>query len=95
MGVIVKLLAFVHIDIVALAAETIEEANELWKFDAFICTTCTAPGSLRAYGGFFVNMVGLEKYIELGKGGEILSCRINKILFSPKRNAWRYGHPFD
>ena len=73
-GVLVKLLDYVVRD--AWAAETVEEANELWKFGAYVCT-CTA-GSLRGYEGFFVDLVGLEKYIEKGKEGVLPSQRISK-----------------
>ena len=71
--VIVKLLEFIEQD--ALAAETEEEANELWKVGAYICT-CTA-GSLRGYEGFYADLAGLRKHINVGAGGAIPKRRIN------------------
>lgn len=73
-GVIVMLLTYVARD--AEAAETEEEANQLWKFGAFLCM-CTA-GSLRGYEGFYADLAGLDRHIDTGKDGVVPPGRINK-----------------
>jgi hypothetical protein len=86
--VILKVLEFIRTD--AEAAETREEANELWKIGAFICV-CTA-GSLRGYEGFYTDLAGLEKNIAQGRGGSIPSRKISKNTVFSEEECRKLPH---
>ena len=67
MAAMVEVIKYVKTD--AAGAETAERSNYLWKFGAYL-TVCTSA-SLRGYEGFYLELSGLRRYIEKGRGGSV------------------------
>ena len=53
----------------ALDAETLPEANQLFKLGTFICVL--TAGGLRGYEGFYTDLAGLRQHLHKGKDGVI------------------------
>lgn len=68
---IVKCLHLIKEDAAELAldAETLPEANQLFKLGAFICVL--TAGGLRGYEGFYTDLAGLRQHLHKGKDGVI------------------------
>jgi hypothetical protein len=71
-------------------ADTVEEANELWKIGAFLCLS--TAGSLRGYETFYMDLEGIRKYIDVGKNGVLPKRRITKSTLLSEKECQELPH---
>jgi len=69
----VQVMEFIKVD--AESAETVADANELWKVGAFL--SILMAGSLRGYEGFYTELAGLIRHLDKGRDG-VISPKMNK-----------------
>ena len=73
----------------AYAAESIEDSNYLLKVGAFL--TVITSASLRGYEGFYTELAGLKRFIDVGKEG-VIPPRLNKSTILTEEQCMALPH---